>query len=169
MKANRVGRPTHFRCVEELPKFTCFRPDGIPRRALKSIVLTLDELEAIKLSDKDGLYQADAALKMNVSRQTFGRILEVARKKVAEAIIEGKSLCIRGGVVTSLCDTDITDRPDICICAACGLEMPHQKGEPCRHSSCPSCGASLKRKGGCLSELDSAPENALNKKSKDAE
>ncbi|NMW20832.1 MAG: DUF134 domain-containing protein [Chlorobiaceae bacterium] len=153
MKNKRVGRPTHCRCVQDLPKVTCFKPDGVPDKELKTVLLTVDELEAIRLADKEGLYQADAAVQMNVSRPTFGRILEAAHRKVAEAIVDGKQLCIQGGVIRSLCDSVPTERPDICICPECGMELPHLKGEPCRETSCPQCGASLKRKGGCMSEL----------------
>ena len=153
MKTNRVGRPTHCRNINEMPRITCFKQEGVPLEELQSIVLTLDELESIRLADKEGLYQADAAMRMNVSRPTFGRILASAHKIVAEAIVDGKQLCIHGGVIRSLCDSIPTDRPDICICPECGLELPHRKGEPCRESSCPHCGASLKRKGGCMSEL----------------
>lgn len=63
--------------------------------------LTVDELEAIRLADKEGLYQTLAAVQMNVSRSTFGRILEAAHKKVAEAIVCGKQLCIQGGLLHS--------------------------------------------------------------------
>ncbi len=153
IKTNRVGRPTHCRSVQDLPKVTCFKPHGVLHKDLTSVLLTVDELEAIRLADKEGLYQADAAIQMNVSRPTFGRILEAAHKKVAEAIVDGKQLCIQGGVVRSLCDSIPTDRPDICVCTECGLELPHRKGEPCRESSCHHCGSSLKRKGECMSEL----------------
>ncbi|MEI6758132.1 MAG: DUF134 domain-containing protein [Chlorobium sp.] len=152
MKNNRVGRPTNCRSVEDLPKITCFRPEGVPQKELQSILLTIDELEAIRLADKEGLYQADAAIRMNVSRPTFGRILEAAHKKVADAIVDGKKLCIEGGVFRSLCDTLPSERPDICVCPQCGHEVPHQKGEPCRENTCAHCGASLKRKGGCVSK-----------------
>lgn len=127
-------------------------PDGLPPDGLQSVVMTVDELEAIRLADKEGLYQADAAIRMSVSRPTFGRILESAHKKVAEALVDGKKLCIHGGVIRSLCDTFPTSRPDICICPECSAELPHKRGEPCRESSCPNCGAFLKRKGGCQDE-----------------
>lgn len=149
MKSNRVGRPTACRSIDELPRITCFMPEGVPLDALKGVVLSVDELEAIRLADKEGLYHADAAVKMSVSRPTFGRILESARKKVAEALVDGKKICIHGGVIRSLCDTLATDRPDICVCPECNAELPHKKGEPCRENLCPHCGASLKRKGGC--------------------
>ncbi len=153
MKTNRVGRPTHCRSIQDMPRITCFKPEGVHPEELQSIVLTLDELEAIRLSDKEGLYQADAAIKMQVSRPTFGRILEAAHKKVAEAIVDGKKLCIQGGTFRSLCDLTLTDRPNICECPECGLKLPHQKGEPCRETVCPHCQAPLKRMGGCLPEF----------------
>ncbi|TLU81736.1 MAG: DUF134 domain-containing protein [Chlorobium sp.] len=152
MKKMRAGRPLHCRSIQDLPKVTCFKPDGVNSEVLKSVQLTIDELEAIRLADKEGLYQADAAMQMNVSRPTFGRILETARKKVAEALVDGKQLCIQGGVFRAVCDSIASNCPDICVCPECGLELPHRKGEPCRENVCPSCGAGLHRKGGCLSE-----------------
>ncbi|NTW84155.1 MAG: DUF134 domain-containing protein [Chlorobiaceae bacterium] len=151
MNERRVGRPIQCRSVQDLPKVTCFKPDGIRQKKLESVLLTVDELEAIRLADLLGLYQEEAAKQMNVSRPTFGRILEAARKKVAEAIVEGKQLCIQGGVIRSLCDSVPTDRPDICVCPDCSFELPHMKGEPCRETTCPQCGTGLTRKGGCLS------------------
>lgn len=59
---------------------------------LEEIVLLADEVEAIRHADLDQLYQEDAALKMKVSRQTFGRIIESAHKKIADALINGKAL-----------------------------------------------------------------------------
>ena len=56
--------------------------------------LTIDELEAIMLADHERLYHRDAARKMEISRQTFGRILSGARKKVAECLLKGKALRI---------------------------------------------------------------------------
>ena len=61
---------------------------------LEEAVLDMDEVEAIRLADYEGLYHEDAAQKMNVSRATFGRILNGARRKVADAIINGKALKI---------------------------------------------------------------------------
>jgi len=59
----------------------------------------VDEFEAIRLTDLEGLYQADAAEKMNISRQTLGRILESAHKKIADALVHGKALLIKGGPI----------------------------------------------------------------------
>lgn len=66
---------------------------------LEEINLTLDELEAIRLADLDGLYQQDAAKQMNISRQTFGNIIDKAHKKIADVLLNAKALKIEGGVV----------------------------------------------------------------------
>jgi predicted DNA-binding protein (UPF0251 family) len=71
----------------------------VPLRALEQVGLTVDELEAIRLADLEGLYQEAAAEQMNVSRQTFGRILEAAHRKVADALVNGKALSIEGGPI----------------------------------------------------------------------
>lgn len=76
---------------------SAFKPAGVPAHELGRVVLGFDELEAIRLADLDGLYQEAAALRMGVSRQTFGRIVESARRKVADAIINRKYLRIEGG------------------------------------------------------------------------
>ena len=62
--------------------------------------MTLDEFEAIRLADLEGLYQEQAAERMEVSRATFGRIIEIAHRKVAEALIRGKALKIEGGPIS---------------------------------------------------------------------
>jgi uncharacterized protein len=61
---------------------------------LEEVYLSLDELEALRLADYEGLYHEEAAEKMTISRQTFGRILGGARRKLAEALVEGKALRI---------------------------------------------------------------------------
>jgi predicted DNA-binding protein (UPF0251 family) len=66
---------------------------------LEEINLALDELEAIRLADFDGFYQEDAAKKMNISRQTFGNIVNSAHKKIADVLLHAKALKIEGGVV----------------------------------------------------------------------
>ena len=67
--------------------------------ALEEVNLTLDELEAIRLADLSELYQEDAAKKMNISRQTFGNIINSAHKKIADALLNAKALKIEGGTV----------------------------------------------------------------------
>ncbi len=73
----------------------CFKPCGIPGHDLEYEVLTKDEIEAIRLADFEGLYQEDAASQMEVSRPTFSRILNNARKKIANALILGKAIEIQ--------------------------------------------------------------------------
>jgi uncharacterized protein len=92
-----MPRPKCQRKISSLPGVTYFKPRGIPLCELTESVLSFDELEAIRLTDLEGLYQEQAAAKMGISRQTFGRIIESAHKTVADALINGKALKIEGG------------------------------------------------------------------------
>jgi len=76
-----------------------FRPVGAAKSETADVVLSLDEAEALRLADLDGLYQRAAAQRMGVSRPTFARIVESARRKTADALLNGKHLRIAGGVV----------------------------------------------------------------------
>jgi predicted DNA-binding protein (UPF0251 family) len=89
-----MPRPKKCRYIQCKPNAYYFKPRGIPLTELLEISLTVDELEAIRLADFQGLYHDDAATQMRVSRPTFGRILAQGRKKVAEALIQGKALRI---------------------------------------------------------------------------
>lgn len=93
-------RPIKHRSVYEAPCVDYFKPRGIPLHELEEVCLTLDEYEALRLADLEGLYQEEAAQQMNISRATFGNILLSARRKVSDAIIGGKALRIEGGVCT---------------------------------------------------------------------
>jgi uncharacterized protein len=77
-----------------MPHAVYFKPRGIPLTRLEEVSLSPDEFEAINLADRQGLYHEEAAGKMGVSRPTFGRILGSARRKVAQALVEGKALQI---------------------------------------------------------------------------
>jgi len=81
-----------------------FKPRGIPLSNLEEVVLAIDELEAIRLADVEGLYHEDAAAKMGVSRATFGRTLELARKKIAGCILGGKAIRINRSEETEVTD-----------------------------------------------------------------
>lgn len=94
-----MSRPQCCRRVAGRPVASVFHPAGIPVRELDGIVLALDEFEAIRLADLEGLYQEQAAERMSVSRPTFGRILAAAHRKVAEALAHGKALKIEGGTI----------------------------------------------------------------------
>jgi predicted DNA-binding protein (UPF0251 family) len=76
-----------------------FKPFGIPRRELETIVMSIDEYEAIRLLDYEGLTQEQAAEKMNVSRPTLTRIYENARRSMARTLVEGTMMVIEGGNV----------------------------------------------------------------------
>ncbi len=70
----------------------CYKPCGIPANTLESVPISKDELEAIRLSDLEGLYQQEASELMQISRPTFSRLLERAHKKIADALINTKAL-----------------------------------------------------------------------------
>ena len=94
-----MPRPLQTRQIAFVPRVTAFKPAGIPRVDLEEVALSLDELEAVRLADLNGLYQEQAAPKMAVSRSAFARILESARRKIADALVHGKSLKLEGGPV----------------------------------------------------------------------
>lgn len=94
-----MPRPCRCRRIRCKPDTNYFKPRGIPLDALEEVNLALDELEAIRLADLKELYQEDAAKKMNVSRQTFGNIINSAHKKIADALLNAKALKIEGGIV----------------------------------------------------------------------
>lgn len=95
-----MPRPKCRRNICGIPDKNYFKPRGIPAVELEEIVLHLDEFEAIRLADYEGLYQEEAAARMNISRQTFGRVIETAHKKIADVLTHGKALKIEGGKVT---------------------------------------------------------------------
>ena len=105
-----MPRPCCQRRVGFAPDATYFKPAGVPLRELEEVVLTLDELEALRLADLNGLYHDQAADQMKVSRATFGRIAEEARKKVADALIHGMALRIGGGAVVMRGDTKMPNK-----------------------------------------------------------
>ncbi|HPF98521.1 MAG TPA: DUF134 domain-containing protein [Kiritimatiellia bacterium] len=94
-----MPRPCCPRRVGFTPGVTYFKPAGVPLRELEEVVVTLDELEALRLADLNGLYQEKAAEEMKISRPTFARVVESARKKVADALIHGKALRMEGGAI----------------------------------------------------------------------
>jgi predicted DNA-binding protein (UPF0251 family) len=94
-----MARPQYNRIVHEPPLFSDFKPIGVRGQDLKQIVLTLDEFEAFRLADQQGLTHAMAADEMEISRSTFSRLIEKARKKIADFIIHGRMLTIEGGSV----------------------------------------------------------------------
>lgn len=94
-----MTRPKCCRKIACIPDVNYYKPKGIPSTLLEEVILTLDEFEAIKLADFEGLYQEKAAVMMDISRQTFGRIIDSAHRKIADVLIHGKALKIEGGEV----------------------------------------------------------------------
>jgi predicted DNA-binding protein (UPF0251 family) len=99
---------------------------------MEEISLTLDELEAIRLADLHGLYQAEAAGEMGVSRQTFGNIIGSAHRKIADALVNLKALKIEGGEVK------MASRNFVCYECRNEWSLPYGTGRP---SECPKCGS----------------------------
>lgn len=126
-----MSRPKSCRRVCGEAKFTVFKPAGVPASALETVTLTMDEFEAIRLADLDGIYHEKAADRMNVSRQTFGRILDAARRKVAKVLVDGLALRIEGGIIERVGQRSFT-------CGKCGNEWkePFGTGRP---AECPAC------------------------------
>jgi uncharacterized protein len=124
-----MPRPKNHRIVHEPPLFTDFKPIGVPGQVLGRIMLSLDEFEAIRLSDQLGLSHAESADEMGISRSTFSRLIEKARKKMADFIIQGKQLSIEGG--------SIHFRNNIIRCQSCGNMFKIDFNETIK--TCPAC------------------------------
>jgi predicted DNA-binding protein (UPF0251 family) len=124
-----MPRPVKWRKVGFLPQDNSFIPEGKSRSELEEVVLKVEELEAMRLKDLEKLNQEQCAERMNISRQTFQLIIDDARKKVTEALVEGKAISIRGGKYTvNICSYN---------CRRCGevFDEPFEKKEVV----CPQC------------------------------
>ena len=127
-----MARPQKDRIVAFNPNVSYFKPRGIPLLELDEVGLTVDEREAIRLADLQGLSHEEAGKLMGVSRATFGRIVQRARYAVADALINGKAINVEGGNYT-LADTERRFK-----CDECGHDWvaPHGTGRPAK---CPEC------------------------------
>jgi predicted DNA-binding protein (UPF0251 family) len=126
-----MPRPHKCRFVVGMPAVSRFKPAGVPGRKLSRGELQLAELEALRLADLEGFYQEQAAGAMGISRATFGRVLDRAHQKVADAIINGKMLLVQGGNVAA----PVIRRFN---CGSCGddFAIPTGGGRP---GQCPRC------------------------------
>ena len=126
-----MPRPQKDRLVNRPPLFNSFKPTGIAKRQLNTVRMSLDEFEAVRLADYEGLEHVEAANLMNISRSTFTRLVEKARKKAATAIVEGCELLIDGG--------NVHFRGNIIRCNDCGdffrVDLDRNT------SKCMSCGS----------------------------
>jgi predicted DNA-binding protein (UPF0251 family) len=117
--------------IKNLPSVAYYKPRAVPLSQLDETTLSYDEYEAVRLADLEGLYQEEAALRMKISRPTFGRIIESAHKKIADALINGKAIKIEGGVIRMA-------QKRLFQCSDCEhyWEAPFGTGRP---ASCPNC------------------------------
>ena len=133
-----MPRPRMCRCVQAMPAFDHFHPCN--RRSVGEVILAVEELEALRLADLKHKTQEEAADCMKISRQTFGRVVESARMKVADALVSGKSIFIQGGAYEM-------EKREF-KCANCGHVWEVPFGTP-RPDECPECNsANLHRVGG---------------------
>ena len=160
-----MPRPVICRRVWFQPGITYFKPAGVRLVGLNEVVLAVDEFEAIRLKDFEEMDQEKAAKKMNISQPTFHRLIIAARKKVADALVNGKAIRIQGGTYKMV---QQPIQPGMgrgmgrgrgmggrgmgfggpamaCICSSCGYQQAKQRGVPCSTLKCPKCGAPMVR------------------------
>lgn len=150
-----MPRPKCCRNIAGKPACKLFKPMGVPASAVDEAVLTLDEYEAIRLADHEGLYQEQAAGRMGVSRQTFGRTVEAARRKVARALVLG--LVLRIEVPEAEAEMLPKLRRFTCGDCAHAWNLPFGTGRP---EACPACGGAHFQRSGCFGP--SACRSAIN-------
>jgi predicted DNA-binding protein (UPF0251 family) len=126
-----MGRPKKYRKIKCNPGAMYFKPRGVPMHYLEEIILEADEVEAIRLGDLLGLSQEEAAVKMKISRPTFGRIINKARMKIADGILNGKALRISEELADKLSDTLLF------ACKNCGYKIKVKRNSIIE--SCPGC------------------------------
>ena len=90
----RFGRRKRRRNIEVDHTSVCFKPCDVRRASIENIELGADEMEAVRLSDLEGLYQEECAQRMGISRTTFSRIVESAHKKISDALLNNKAIVV---------------------------------------------------------------------------
>lgn len=108
-----MPRPTKCRKVCKLPEILAFAPVGSNRDG-KTVILTVDEYETIRLIDREGFSQEECSAYMQVARTTVQQIYTSARRKLAIAIVDGLPIRIEGGNY-QLCD----GKEGYCRCGGC--------------------------------------------------
>lgn len=135
-----MPRPFKEKTVRELPPILEFKPAGIPMREIESIILTVEEVEAIRLADVEKLSQVSAAEQMGVSGPTFNRVLMRAHQKVGTALWQGKALRIEGGNFR-ISKHSCRNKLRYFICGNCANEwaVPYGSGQRGADLICPLC------------------------------
>ena len=139
-------RPQKERRVERLPPTSHYKPAGQPLHDMDDIIITIEEMEAIRLADVEMLDQAAAAQRMEISRPTFHRMLNAAHQKIAAALWQGKALRVEGG--NFRIDHQCSQGMRHVLCHDCGhlWDVPHGTGQRCRDMECPQCGSTFVRR-----------------------
>ncbi len=125
-----MPRPFKPRRVSSLPRYTYFKPTGIPMPLLEELVLTVDEVEALRLKDVEKLEQHVCAERMDVAQSTLQRILVSAREKLTRSIIEGRALRIHGGPYALSSDQ---------LCPRCRRRRKGAGNATSQQQDCPEC------------------------------
>jgi predicted DNA-binding protein (UPF0251 family) len=133
-----LTRPQKLKLIEGAPRSDYYKPRGIPMSELEEVNLTLEELEALRLVDLEGLYQQDAAKRMGISRQTIQRMIVTARAKMVGAVLGGKALRIEGGNYV------LRDGTGVYRCGKCGEELAGKPEKRDREWRCDACGCPKK-------------------------
>ena len=128
-------KPKKERRVMSPPRFDFFKPAGVPAAKLETVILSIDEYEAIRLVDIENLNHLEASKSMEISRPTFTRLLNSAHKKIGHAIINGFAIRIEGGSFIFV--------NNIYRCKKCGhewdLKIDTKDDDFSAEESCPSC------------------------------
>ncbi|OIO65825.1 hypothetical protein AUJ68_01960 [Candidatus Woesearchaeota archaeon CG1_02_57_44] len=95
-----MPRPCRQRTIRFSPDAVLFKPAGIPASALATVTISLDELEGLRLVNLENMTQEQAATAMDISQPTLHRILASARRKITDALVNGKAMSIQGGMTT---------------------------------------------------------------------
>lgn len=137
MELISLARPTKWRKIQNVPTIPYFVPSNTDVPQVEKNILKLEELEAIRLKDLEGMEQEECAIQMEVSRPTFQRILISAREKIADSLINGKTIHIEGGNFTrNICPVK---------CSNCGKEWmeSYENLEIIQNEeyTCPACGS----------------------------
>jgi len=144
------------------PDVTHFKPAGRRIFEIDDVIITITEIEAIRLVDIEDMDQSKAAKKMNISQPTFNRLISSARKKIADALVNGKAMRIEGGNfkmirprggrfragpagMGRMGGSKASGPSGKCVCPKCGYKTEHGISEPCYTKTCPKCKVKLTR------------------------